>query len=99
MLRTEQRLLAALGDGRSKSQRLPLAVARSEADPLLAYLRATPGVVKADPAGSLRRERPTVGDIDLLAVSDAGTPVTRRFVEYPEVREVLASGAPAPASC
>jgi DNA polymerase (family 10) len=90
--RTEQRLLETLGAGRSKSQRFPLTVARSEAESLLEYLRATPGVVEADAAGSLRRERPTVGDIDLVAVSEAGTPVTRRFVEYPKVRDVLASG-------
>jgi len=90
--RTEQRLLEALGAGRSKSQRFPLAVARSEAESLLAHLRATPGVVEAVAAGSLRRERATVGDIDLLVVSDAGTPVTRRFVEYPKVRDVLAKG-------
>lgn len=90
--RTEQRLLEALGAGRSKSQRIPLAAARAEAEPLLEYLRATPGVVEAVAAGSLRRERPTVGDVDLLVVSDAGTPVTRRFAEYPRVRDVLASG-------
>jgi DNA polymerase (family 10) len=80
--RTEQRLLEALGAGRSKSQRFPLAVARSEAEPLLAYLREAPGIREAIAAGSLRRERATVGDIDLLVVSEAGTPVTRRFVEY-----------------
>jgi DNA polymerase (family 10) len=90
--RTEQRLLDALGAGRAKKQRFPLAVARSEAKSLLQFLRAAPGVVEAVAAGSLRRERPTVGDIDLVAVSDGGTPVTRRFVEYPRVREVLASG-------
>jgi DNA polymerase (family X) len=90
--KTEQRLIVALGAGRSKSQRFPLAEARAQSEALLDYLRGAPGVIDAVAAGSLRRERPTVGDIDLLAAGTAGTAITRRFTAYPAVREVLASG-------
>lgn len=90
--KTEQRLREALGTHRGKKQRVPLATARREAEALLAWLKADPAVQEAVVAGSLRRARATVGDIDLLAVSDRGTAVTRRFAGYPQFREVLAQG-------
>ncbi len=63
--------------------------------PLLARLRAVKGVRCVEVAGSYRRRRESIGDIDLLAVpsSKAGaTEITREFVGYPEVSEVLGSG-------
>ena len=71
---------------------MPLAVAQRHADPLLAYLKADPSVREAVIAGSLRRKRDSVGDIDVLVVSDHGSAVTRHFVAYPAFREVLARG-------
>jgi len=91
--KTEQRLLEALGTHRGKKQRVPLAVAEREARPLLEYLKSNPSVRNAMIAGSLRRRRDTVGDIDVLAVSDRGSAVTRHFASYPLFREVLARGA------
>lgn len=91
--KTEERLLEALGARRGKKQRVPLAVAQREADALLAYLKASPAVQQAIAAGSLRRHRETVGDIDVLVVSDQGRAVSRHFVAYPPFREVLAQGA------
>jgi DNA polymerase (family 10) len=91
--KTEQRLLEALGTHRGKKQRVPLAVAEREAKPLLAYLRSNSAVREAMIAGSLRRQRETVGDIDVLAVSDRGGAVARHFTGYPPFREVLASGS------
>ena len=90
--KTEQHLLEALGTHRGKKQRVPLAVAQRHADPLLAYLKADPSVREAVIAGSLRRKRDSVGDIDVLVVSDHGSAVTRHFVAYPAFREVLARG-------
>jgi DNA polymerase (family 10) len=91
--KTEQRLSEALGTHRGKKQRVPLAVAEREAGPLLAYLKSNPAVREAVVAGSLRRRRESVGDIDVLVVSDRGSAVTRHFVAYPTFREVLAQGA------
>jgi DNA polymerase (family 10) len=90
--KTERRLLDALGAHRGKKPRVPLSAAQREAEPLLAYLQLHPAVRKALVAGSLRRRRETVGDIDVLVASDRGTAVTRHFVAYPAFREVLAQG-------
>ena len=90
--RPKQRLREALGTHRGKKQRVPLADARREAEPLLSYLKSDASVREAVIAGSLRRQRDTVGDIDVLVISERGTAVTRHFVAYPAFREVLAQG-------
>lgn len=91
--KTEQRLLNVLGTRRGKKPRVPLAIAQHHAAPLLAYLKMNPAVREAIVAGSVRRQRETVGDIDVLVASERGTAVVRHFVEFPEFREVLAQGA------
>jgi DNA polymerase (family 10) len=59
---------------------------------MLAALREVPGVVQAAPAGSLRRMRETVGDLDLLVASSDPAPIMERFVSIPRVDEVMLSG-------
>lgn len=64
-------------------------------EPLLARLREVKGVKRVEVAGSYRRRRESIGDIDLLAVpstKSGAKEVTRAFVEYAEVSEVLGSG-------
>jgi len=91
--KTEERLRAALDTRRVKKARVPLAAAEREVDPLLVYMQASPAVRKTLIAGSLRRRRESVGDIDLLVVSKRGSSVARHFVAYPGFREALAQGA------
>ena len=55
-------------------------------------LRQVPGVDAVTPAGSLRRGRETVGDLDLLVTGPDAAAALDRFVGYPRVEEVLASG-------
>ena len=59
---------------------------------LLEELRRVPGVLAASAAGSLRRMRPTIGDLDLLAAAEEGESVTAAFARLPQVAEVLAQG-------
>lgn len=90
--KTEANILQAAGAHLAQPRRFKLAVAAQYADALVAYLRQTPGVRECVAAGSLRRMRETVGDIDILATATAGSAVTARFLGYPEVKDVLASG-------
>ena len=83
--KTAQRIVAAAQAQLAAPRRFKLALAAQYAEPLTKYLGA---VV----AGSYRRRKDTVGDLDFLVVSDEPAKVGARFVKYPEVKEVLASG-------
>jgi DNA polymerase (family 10) len=89
---TEQKILREIGEQLTEEHRVPRAVAAQYGEALLAYLRDVPGVSRADLAGSFRRARETVGDLDILVASRDHARVTEAFVSYPEVREVLSEG-------
>jgi len=59
---------------------------------LLTHLRNSRGIEHVEPAGSFRRRRETVGDLDLLAVSSEPAPVMERLVSFAGVAEVIAKG-------
>jgi len=91
-VRSEQKILEGIEWLRRRSGRIPLADAWPVADEILAALAGTPGVVKASAAGSLRRRKSTVGDIDLLVAAVDPEPVMRAFAGLPMVAEVSLSG-------
>jgi len=86
------RLRELEGFGEKTEKKLLDAVAAQYAKSLVDYLRATKGVKDAVVAGSFRRMKETVGDLDLLVVGDDAPAVMERFLRYPEVKEVLAGG-------
>lgn len=90
--KTEQHILEALAARTGKESRMQLAVAMPHAEALVAYLGRCPGVGRVVVAGSYRRARETIGDLDILVTADTGRAITDRFIRYPEVREVLAHG-------
>jgi DNA polymerase (family X) len=90
--KSEAKILAGIKALGRRTQRHPLAVAYPAAQELLEYLRKVPGVVAAEAAGSLRRMRPTVGDLDLLVASSHPKQVMHAFIEHPQVLEVIGHG-------
>jgi len=90
--KTEQRILAALEARRGAPRRVKLAVAAQYAEGFRDYLAKTPGVREAVVAGSFRRCRETVGDLDILVTTDDPARAMKRFVGYDEVTKVLAQG-------
>jgi DNA polymerase (family X) len=77
-----------------KERRIPIADAQRLAADVAAALASVPGVQRAEPMGSLRRFRETIGDIDIIAIT-RGDPeaVMTRFCTLPFVSEVLGAGA------
>jgi DNA polymerase (family 10) len=69
-----------------------LAIAAQYADALVAYLKQTSGVTQVVVAGSYRRAKETVGDLDILVTARPDSPVIDRFLAYGEVAEVTAQG-------
>ncbi|HDR9481667.1 TPA: DNA polymerase/3'-5' exonuclease PolX [Burkholderia aenigmatica] len=91
--KTEAHLLEAIDDRLKRDpQRFLLPDAAHSLLPLLARLRAIAGVGKAVPAGSFRRRRETVGDLDILVTARDPVAVAEAFVGYGEVARVLAHG-------
>jgi DNA polymerase (family X) len=89
----EEKVLRSIAQYRMRTGRYLLSYAESMAEELIADLRQVPGVEAITPAGSLRRGRETVGDLDLLVTGPAAPgAVLERFVAYPRVEEVLARG-------
>ena len=64
--KTEANILKAIKGLKGSEGRFKIAVALSYAEPLVEYLKKTPDVFDVQPAGSLRRWKDTIGDIDIL---------------------------------
>ncbi len=91
--KSEAKILAGIEALHRRSDRIPLGTAWPVATALLEELRAKcPDVLQATVAGSLRRMRSTIGDIDLLASAEAPAPVMRAFAALSPVADVLLSG-------
>ncbi len=90
--KTEAMILRRLEQYGSAEQRLRLADAEAIAQPLLAWLQQTPGIKNLIVAGSFRRRKETVGDLDILVTASRNAPVMQQLVEYDAVTEVVSSG-------
>jgi DNA polymerase (family 10) len=90
--KSEEKVLAGIEALKRRTGRTLLGVAWPLALAMLEALREVPGVVQAAAAGSLRRMRETVGDLDLLVAAGEPEPVMARFRELPQVAEVLLTG-------
>jgi len=95
--KTEQNILQAVQIHASQGRRFKLATAAQYAESLRAFLQGIPGVRQVVVAGSFRRMRDTVGDLDILvtAAPDSNvehSTVMQRFTSYDEVAEVFSAG-------
>jgi DNA polymerase (family 10) len=90
--KTQQNLLEGIARRRTFASRHLLHEAMAVAEPLLEALRAHPEVIRCSTAGSLRRCRETIGDIDFLASSKKPAPVIEFFTSQPGILSVSAKG-------
>jgi len=91
--RSEGRILASIEAlRRRQGGRIPIGTARPIAEGLLQRLRALPVVSKAEIAGSLRRWRETVGDIDLLVGASDPAAVMESAQRFPEIARIKGQG-------
>src|SRR4051794_23429764 len=90
--KSQEKILAGIADYRQQGSRFLLNEAERSVEPLLAYLRETPEIERLEVAGSYRRRKETIGDIDLLAIASRPVPVMERFRGYAQVDKVLMAG-------
>ena len=90
--KTEERILQGIRTVESKSGRSLLGVALPVAEAFVNFLKSSMPLDKISLAGSLRRGKETVGDIDILVGDDKPAAIMDAFVSYPEVEEQLMKG-------
>ena len=90
--KSEEAILAGIEALSRRSGRMPLGHAWPLAQKIIAELKKVKGVSAAEPAGSLRRMRSTIGDIDILVAAKDSAPVMDAFTRLPGVLRVLGKG-------
>ncbi|QYY32746.1 DNA polymerase/3'-5' exonuclease PolX [Cupriavidus pinatubonensis] len=90
--RSEQRLLEAVQSQMDRNRRFNVDVAARTAAPLMQYLHENAKMAAITVAGSLRRGKDTVGDLDIVATSTVPRTVIRAFTAYPMTQTVLSAG-------
>jgi DNA polymerase (family 10) len=90
--RSEEKLIKAIERFRAGRGRFKLSVGLEYAESIMKYLKTAKGVEAIEAAGSLRRRRETVGDLDILAICDTKSDIMDRFVKYDDIGEVIAKG-------
>ncbi len=90
--KSEEKISRGIDFLRGLDQRAPVNVAAEIAARIVAVISAVTGCERCEYAGSLRRFRETVGDVDILAAAADSAPLMAALVALPEVQSVIASG-------
>src|SRR5574341_597240 len=90
--KAEENILQGIALLRRAKERLPIGQVLPHAQELVEALRALKEVKRVSVAGSLRRMKETIGDIDILVTSTKADPVMEVFTAFPRVKQVLAKG-------
>jgi DNA polymerase (family 10) len=90
--KSEERILRAAKTYNAKERRMLLDEATALAEHMLGFVRSHPSTVRAEVAGSLRRQKETIGDLDLVAASTDQRALADAFAGAPFADEVLAHG-------
>ena len=91
-VKSEENILKALEVYRRAAGRFRMDTAYETAQQLTSYLKEFSGVEEVTPAGSLRRGRETVGDLDLLVTGHNHAGIADHFAKYPGIAQLLAKG-------
>jgi DNA polymerase (family X) len=90
--KSEQKVIEGIEALARQTGRKSLGEALPAAQAILDYVLTLPGVIEGEIAGSIRRGRPTIGDVDLLVASDDAQPIMDAFVAMESVARVLGHG-------
>jgi DNA polymerase (family 10) len=91
--KSEEKILAEIEESKTRELRFKIATAEDFAKTVCAYLEEDPSVEHVVVAGSYRRRKETVGDLDILVTSAKGKATVDRFIAYDEVAKVVGKGS------
>lgn len=89
---SEQKILKAIKDLKARSGKFRISVAMKYAEEFTGYIKEVSGTQDVVPAGSLRRWKDEIGDLDILATCKDPAKVMDHFVRHPDIKEVLSKG-------
>ncbi len=87
-----EKIRSGLGQAERAERRMILHEAEHHARALVEYLRSGGEIQQIEVAGSFRRRRETIGDLDILVTSTAPDQAMARFIKYPDVNRVVSQG-------
>ncbi|MDR7237456.1 DNA polymerase/3'-5' exonuclease PolX [Neobacillus drentensis] len=90
--KTEEKILSAIANVGSRPERLPLAYMLPIAEQIEAILRDTPDIHQFSRAGSLRRMRETIKDLDFIIATTQPEQVRAHLLKLPNIKEVIGAG-------
>lgn len=90
--KTEENILRSIEEYRRRQERFLLGAILPVIDEIMAYMKECDAVLRIEPAGSARRRKETVGDLDILILSTRPEEVVERFVSMPRVSRVISQG-------
>ncbi len=90
--KSEKKIIEGIESLARQTGRTPLGTALPTAQAILDQLIILPGVLESAIAGSIRRGRPTIGDVDLLIASDDAAPIMEALVKMEQVARILGNG-------
>lgn len=90
--KTQDRIIESIERLQQRQDRFRLAAADEYVQPLVEYLAGSEDVQRIEVAGSYRRRKETVGDVDLLVIADSYDVIMERFASYPQVAIVDKAG-------
>ncbi|MDD3775635.1 MAG: DNA polymerase/3'-5' exonuclease PolX [Sulfurovaceae bacterium] len=88
----EQMILEGTKLAKKEGKRFLYSVAEPHANDITSYMKNSKEVSKAIIAGSFRRKKETIGDLDLLVTSSDPALVIEHFIRYPDIKEVISKG-------
>jgi DNA polymerase (family 10) len=91
-VKTEQTIVDGIKRVKVSGKRLKISTAETIINPIVKYLKQSGMLVAIDVAGSYRRCKETVGDVDILVTCKKGADIVDYFIKYDQVRKVLAKG-------
>ncbi len=92
-VKSEEKIRKGIEMFKRQSGRMLLGQALPLVEEIVGALREKSGVTKISPAGSVRRMKETIGDIDILVASSTPESIMDVFTSLPQVREVIARGS------
>ena len=90
--KTEQKILDKTMFAKKIGKRFMYSVAEPHANAILAYMQKSKDILKVTVAGSFRRRKDTVGDLDMVATSKNPKKVIDYFVQYPDIKDIVLHG-------